>query len=288
MAVADQPPFRPGVEFVALCRQTAPREALGGAQTALIKYLRARFTQRRQVLLQGRYERIDPGAVRCNDCRLGVEAGESAGDRGDVCGLELTSRRERGQASVYLHPPHLDCELDCSAMVLGGERVAIGTADDGDDSQVEPWGKAPVEAHLLQAHLMAPRDRSVVEEGENDGLLHLVDELAGEEYPRNVRFAELHRTRPVRVKSGSSIARTSCGSFPLPCGIAQRRRAYRPSQVRDRSGPQRSHRVRAPYFGRVPSQARSDPAFRDSLLSSSLVLRSWTEAKRSAGPGAVE
>ena len=77
--------------------------------------------------------------------------------------------------------------------VLHGLAIAVDThvavaADDRNDAEVGVRAETPVEPHLLLTEVTAQRQRAEIEEAHVQRLLHLVDEVAGEEEERNMRL----------------------------------------------------------------------------------------------------
>ena len=74
---------------------------------------------------------------------------------------------------------------------------------DVDHVQVDVGGEPTVEPQLLVAEMPPARERGEVEKPEAHRLLDLVDPLAGEEHPGDMRLHELDAIDLVRVDAGS-------------------------------------------------------------------------------------
>lgn len=193
VAVAHQPSARTRLEPVPPGVEKGTDEVLGRVQPARFEHARPRVAQRRHILIQGRLESGERATSADGHRRRGMKPGEQGGRRRDMRCPQASRNGERGEASILLHPSHLDRVLACGRVVLGGQQPTVAVAADTDHAQADPGGEPPVEAHLLAAHLPTPLERPVVEEGEHEWLLHLVGEVAREKDPGDVGLAQLHR-----------------------------------------------------------------------------------------------
>jgi hypothetical protein len=109
--------------------------------------------------------------------------------------------------------PHLERVLD--RLPGPAHTRSVGTVDDGNYAEIEPGRGAAVEPQLLFAEETTLLERAEIEEAEVHRLLDLVGVLAGEEYPRDMRFDQLDRSGRFRVapslaQSGDQAVRFGC------------------------------------------------------------------------------
>jgi hypothetical protein len=126
----------------------------------------------------GRAVLIDAGPGR----RRLVEAEENVGDVIEQWGVDLAPLQQRAQHALLRQPPHLNGVIDDLRNVGGllGRReanVPVGAADDGDHTQIDVAGEAPVEADLFLAEVPALGKGRVVEVAQVHGPLDLVDAI---------------------------------------------------------------------------------------------------------------
>jgi len=94
------------------------------------------------------------------------------------------------EASTFREAAHFHGILEWLARSADlGTGVSV---DDTDHLEVEVGGKTAVQLQFGGAASQAPVERAIVKKGQDDGLLDLVGETAGEEYPGGVRFDQVN------------------------------------------------------------------------------------------------
>ena len=121
---------------------------------------------------------------------LRVEGGDLARQGLHHLDPDLPPREAALEGGFVGQAPHLHRPLDDLAVALHPH--SPGVARHRHHPEVDLRGQAAVEAHLLLAVVPAFGQRAEVEEPEFDGLLDLVDEVAGQEDRRDVGLADLH------------------------------------------------------------------------------------------------
>ena len=161
--------------------RTVDRVADGGAR--LLEVLRP-------VALDDR-----PGAVLGDrGAALGpeVELRDDVGDGAGVSGRGATLRQHRFEHAVGGQAPHDDRVVDGVGVTrpAGAQCEPVAVGPDRIDAQVDVGAQAAVALDLGGAHAGALVGGREVEEAEVDGLLDLVDAVAGEDDEADVRLHE--------------------------------------------------------------------------------------------------
>ena len=156
-----------------------------------------------EVALEAALGREHGRAVRRHPRRVLVKAGQAASELHHVLSLQLASLEPGRQRLRLVVPAHLDHEVDRARVVLVGQLDPVLDTCHAANAEIQVGRQAAVQPHLGLAQLPPARRGSVVEEVEDERLFQLVGELAGEEHPRDVRLAHLHRRRPVRIRLGA-------------------------------------------------------------------------------------
>ena len=187
MPVADPPRPCPPADARLVGGEVGPREAVQGVDVGGV-LAADEPAKRGGVLLERVPQRPDRVGPLDHRCRV-VEAGEQARQR-----LErprLPAPQQRGEGAPLVEAAHLDDMRDRIGMVGLVELQSRPAAHDGAHAEVDVGRQAPVEPHLLLAHVPASLRGAVVHEGQTDGLLELVRALAGEKHPGDVGLANL-------------------------------------------------------------------------------------------------
>ena len=153
-----------------------------------------------EVALEAALGREDRRALRSHRRRVLVKAGQHASDLDHAPWLELAPLEFGGERLGLVVPAHLDQEVDRARVLLVGQLDSIARECHPPHAQIQVGREATVQPHLRDAQLPAACRGPVVEEVEHERLLELVDELAGQEHPRDVRLANLDGRRPVRIR----------------------------------------------------------------------------------------
>jgi hypothetical protein len=114
-------------------------------------------------------------------------------------------------------PPHAHRVLDGIGRlgVLISERERPVALEDRHDAEIDARREPAVQPYLFAAEVQTPFERRVVEEREADRLLHLVDHVAGEEDPRDVRLLDRHLLRPLRMEPRIAQRRDQAGNVSV-------------------------------------------------------------------------
>ena len=121
-----------------------------------------------------------------------MEAGDDASDLLQQRRFGAAAPHELVQHAVLGQPPHVDGHLLEEPRAAGPEAVAPQL----DDAEIDVVRQPLVEPDLFLAEEPALLERGEVEEPEIDGLLDLVDGVAGQEDPGDVGLDELDRPDP--------------------------------------------------------------------------------------------
>ena len=121
-----------------------------------------------------------------------VELRDDPGDGADVGSRDATPGQDRFEHAVGGQAPHDDRIVDGVrvAGAAGAQRESVPVGPDRLDAQVDVGAEAAVALNLGGAHAGALVGGREVEEAEIDGLLDLVDPVAGEDDEADVRLHE--------------------------------------------------------------------------------------------------
>src|SRR5580765_2783912 len=70
---------------------------------------------------------------------------------------------------------------------------------DGDDTEINVWRKASIQSHFVVASTLSRFNCAKVNKVEFHGLLELENQVARQEYPRDVRLNNLHASWRRRI-----------------------------------------------------------------------------------------
>ena len=139
-------------------------------------------------------------ATRDGPC-VSVEVGQRDRHSLHLGSSQLPARQPRHERAPLVVAAHLDQIVDRARIVLGCQLKAICAARDRAHAEVQLGRQAPVQAHLLTAHLAATRWRPVVQERQQHRLVEFVGTFARQKDPRDVRLAHNHPRRRGRVEA---------------------------------------------------------------------------------------
>ena len=201
VAVTHQARIRPAGDLLPPGGQEGGAEAFRSEEAVASQRRGPDLAERLQVLLERLQQAGELSGLAGSLLGGEVEAGDAIGDGIHFRLRQRSARRQAVEGAFLRDPAHPHRVLDGPGVVTRGETEAVPTADDRVDPEVVGGRETPVEAHLLPAHLAAPFDGAVVEEGERHRLLHLVGQIAGQEDPRRVRLAKLDALGAVGIEA---------------------------------------------------------------------------------------
>ena len=187
------------VEEVGVALGDLPDEALDLLELALADGAADERFGLLEVLTPVQHRRLQPAEAvdLITSLRCRVEAGDALGQASQQLGGDGVALQEAGHHPLLRQPAHLHGIIDGGAFGVH-LRLPIGE-DDGHDVQVGLRAETPVQAQLLLAEVVALLQRREVQKAQVQGLLHLVDEFAGEEEIRDVGLQQLDAVHRVRI-----------------------------------------------------------------------------------------
>ena len=121
--------------------------------------------------------------------RRGVELGQAPRQGAHHLGCDGVLLQQVAHHALFRQALHLDRVVHDRARRI--DRHAALHVGDGHHVQVDAGAEAPVEPHLLLAEVASLLQGGEVQEAEVHGLLHLVDEIAGQEDVGDVGLDEV-------------------------------------------------------------------------------------------------
>lgn len=206
VAVAHAPVARPPTERGAARDERCVEEALRGRERVALGRRQVEVKQRLEVLVDLALGRTRPRGIAWQH-GAGVKRRDAPRDRVNVIDAELAGLNQRRHRPLLGQPSHLNRPFQRAAVIGIGEPEAVFVAHDRTDPEIGLFGKAPVQAHLLEAQRAPTLGVALIQERQHHRLLELVHQLAREEHDRDRRLAHLYLRRLMPIEAGMAHRR---------------------------------------------------------------------------------